>query len=82
MYSVYILRTLDDTLYVDVRGSLRQRIASPNSGKTAEWTKAHPGARCAQNRTLRSVLHGDAKPNSSDGREQKKKRSSPVIWLV
>jgi putative endonuclease len=45
MYCVYILRTLDDTLYIGVSGSLRQRIGSHNGGKGAEWIKAHRGAR-------------------------------------
>ena len=45
MYCVYILRTLDDTLYIGVSGSLRQRIGSHNRGKGAEWIKAHRGAR-------------------------------------
>ena len=45
MYCVYILRTVDDTLYIGVSGNLRQRIASHNSGKWAEWIQGHPGAR-------------------------------------
>jgi putative endonuclease len=44
MYFVYIIRTLDDTLYIGVSESLGQRIDSHKSGKGAEWTKAHPGA--------------------------------------
>jgi putative endonuclease len=46
MYFVYIIRTVDDTLYTGVSGSLGQRIGSHKTGKGAEWTKAHPGACC------------------------------------
>jgi putative endonuclease len=45
MYFVYIIRTLDDTLYIGVSGRLGQRVGSHKSGKGAEWIKAHPGAR-------------------------------------
>ena len=45
MYCVYMFRTLDDTLYVGVSGSLRQRIGSHNRGKGVVWIKAHRGAR-------------------------------------
>jgi len=44
MYFVYIIRRLDDTLYIGVSGSLKQRVGSHKSGKGAEWIKAHPGA--------------------------------------
>jgi putative endonuclease len=46
MYFVYIIRTLDDTLYIGVSQNLGQRIDSHRSGKGAGWTKAHPGACC------------------------------------
>jgi putative endonuclease len=45
MYFVYILRTLGNTLYIGVAENLDERIATHNSGKGAEWTKAHRGAR-------------------------------------
>ena len=45
MYFVYILRTLGNTLYIGVAENLDERIAAHNSGKGAEWTKAHRGAR-------------------------------------
>jgi putative endonuclease len=45
MYFVYILRTLSNTLYIGVTGTLEQRISTHNSGKGAEWVKAHRGAR-------------------------------------
>ena len=46
MYFVYIIRTIDDTLYIGVSGHLGRRIDSHKVGKGAEWTKAHSGARC------------------------------------
>jgi putative endonuclease len=45
MYFVYILRTLDNSLYVGVTENVDERIATHNSGKGAEWTRAHCGAR-------------------------------------
>jgi putative endonuclease len=45
MYFVYILRTFGGTLYIGVAENLLERIATHNSGKGAEWTKAHRGAR-------------------------------------
>jgi putative endonuclease len=44
MYFVYILRTLDNTLYTGVTECLEQRIGTHNRGKGAEWISAHPGA--------------------------------------
>ena len=44
MYFVYVLRTLDDSLYIGVAGNLDERIVTHNAGKGAEWTKAHRGA--------------------------------------
>jgi len=44
VYYVYILRTLDNTLYIGVTETLDQRINTHNSGKGAEWIKAHPNA--------------------------------------
>jgi predicted GIY-YIG superfamily endonuclease len=41
VYFVYIIRTLDDTLYIGVSGRLGQRVGSHKSGKEAEWIKAH-----------------------------------------
>ena len=41
---MYILRTLDNTLYIGVTETLDQRINTHNSGKGAEWIKAHPNA--------------------------------------
>jgi predicted GIY-YIG superfamily endonuclease len=45
MYFVYILRTLGNTLYIGVTENLDERISTHISGKGAEWTKAHRGAR-------------------------------------
>ena len=45
MYFVYIIRALDDTLYIGVSGSLKQRVDSHKRGEGAQWIKAHPGAR-------------------------------------
>jgi len=45
MYFVYILRTLDNSLYVGVTENVDERIATHNGGKGAEWTRAHCGAR-------------------------------------
>jgi putative endonuclease len=45
VYYVYILRTLDNMLYIGVTETLDQRIKTHNSGKGAEWIKAHPGKR-------------------------------------
>ena len=44
VYYVYILLTLDNTLYIGVTETLDQRINTHNSGKGAEWIKAHPNA--------------------------------------
>ena len=44
VYYVYILRTLDNTLYIGITETLDQRINTHNSGKGAEWIKAHPNA--------------------------------------
>ena len=45
MYYVYILRTSDNSLYIGVTENPDERIATHNSGKGAEWTKARGGAR-------------------------------------
>src|SRR5438105_14383817 len=45
MHFLYILRTSSNTLYIGVTESLDQRISTHNSGKGAEWIKAHRGAR-------------------------------------
>jgi putative endonuclease len=58
MYFVYILRTSANTLYIGVTESLDQRISTHNSGKGAEWIKAHRGARlvyCESHATLGSA---------------------------
>ena len=44
MYFVYILRTQGNALYIGVTKTLHQRIGTHNSGKGAEWIKAHPNA--------------------------------------
>jgi putative endonuclease len=52
------LRTLDDTLYIGVTETLDQRIDTHNTGKGAEWIKAHPNARLVHfepHATLRSA---------------------------
>lgn len=45
MYFVYILRTLDNSLYIGVTENVDERIATHISGKGAEWTRAHYGGR-------------------------------------
>ena len=45
MYFVYILRALDNALYIGVTQSLKQRIDSHNMGKGAKWINVHRGAR-------------------------------------
>jgi putative endonuclease len=45
MYYVYILRTSDNSLFFGVPENPDERIATHNSGKGAEWTKAGRGAR-------------------------------------
>jgi putative endonuclease len=45
MYYVYILQTSDNSLYIGVTENPDERIATHNSGKGAEWTKARRGAR-------------------------------------
>jgi predicted GIY-YIG superfamily endonuclease len=44
MFFVYVLRTSSDDLYIGVTENLDQRISSHNSGKGAEWIKAHRDA--------------------------------------
>jgi len=44
MYFVYILRTQGNTLYIGITKTLDQRIGTHNSGRGAEWIKAHPNA--------------------------------------
>ena len=51
VYYVYILRTLDNTLYIGVTETLDQRINTHNSGKGAEWIKAHPNAHLVLQKT-------------------------------
>ena len=45
MYFVYIVRTFDNSLYIGVAENVNERMAAHNSGKGAEWTKAHRGGR-------------------------------------
>jgi hypothetical protein len=45
MYFVYILRTLDNSLYIGVTENVDERIAAHKSGNGAEWTRSHCGAR-------------------------------------
>ena len=45
MYFVYILRTLDNSLYIGVTENVDERIAAHKSGNGAEWTRSHYGAR-------------------------------------
>lgn len=45
MYFVYILRTLDNSLYIGVTEDVDERIAIHNGGTGAQWTKTHRGAR-------------------------------------
>ena len=45
MYFVYILRTLDTSLYIGVTENVDERIAAHKSGNGAEWTRSHYGAR-------------------------------------
>jgi len=51
MYCVYILRTLDDSLYIGVTENLDERTANHNRRRGADWTKAHYGARLAYSET-------------------------------
>jgi putative endonuclease len=39
MYFVYILRTLDNSLYIGVTENVDERIAAHKSGNGAEWTR-------------------------------------------
>ena len=45
MYFVYILGTLDNSLYIGVTENVDERIAAHKSGNGAEWTRSHCGAR-------------------------------------
>lgn len=45
MSFVYILRTFDNSLYIGVADNVDDRMATHNTGKGAEWTKANRGAR-------------------------------------
>ena len=51
MYFVYILRTLDNSLYIGVTENVDERIATHISGKGAEWTRAHCGSRLVYSET-------------------------------
>jgi GIY-YIG catalytic domain len=64
MYCVYIIRTLDDTLYIGVSQSLGRRIDSHRSGKGEGGPKPIL-VRVASipNLTRRSAPHGGVKPN-------------------
>ena len=65
MYFVYIIRTLDDTLYIGVSQSLGQRIDSHRSGK-GEQGGLKPilvGVVSIPNLTRRPASHGGVKPN-------------------
>jgi len=73
VYYVYILRTLDNTLYIGVTETLDQRINTHNSGKGAEWIKAHPNAHLVYFEP-RLVPLGSAKSRSRSGREPRRKR--------
>jgi predicted GIY-YIG superfamily endonuclease len=64
MYFVYIIRTLDDTLYIGVSERLGQRINSHKSGKGESGLKpilvrvvSMPSL------TRRSAPHGGVRPN-------------------
>jgi hypothetical protein len=75
VYYVYILRTLDNTLYIGITETLDQRINTHNSGKGAEWIKAHPNAiSYTLSLTPRLVPLGSAKSRSRSGREPRRKR--------
>jgi predicted GIY-YIG superfamily endonuclease len=38
MYFIYILRTLDNSLYIGVTENVDERVAAYKSGNGAEWT--------------------------------------------
>jgi len=44
MCFLYILRTSSNRLYIGVTENLRQRVATHNNGKGAEWIKADRNA--------------------------------------
>jgi putative endonuclease len=75
VYYVYIVRTLDNTLYIGVTETLDQRINTHNSGKGAEWIKAHPNAHLVYfepHATLGSARKREIRSRS--GRESRRKR--------
>jgi putative endonuclease len=75
VYYVYILRTLDNTLYIGVTETLDQRINTHNSGKGAEWIKAHPNAHLVYFEPYAALgALGSAKSRSRSGREPRRKR--------
>ncbi|HEY6071206.1 MAG TPA: GIY-YIG nuclease family protein, partial [Chthoniobacterales bacterium] len=46
MYFVYIIRTLDNSLYIGVTEDLERRVESHDKRKAAKWTTVHRGAHC------------------------------------
>ena len=61
MFFVYILRTASNTLYIGVAENLDERISTHNSGKGAEWTKVHQGAR---------IVYSESRPSLGSARKR------------